>query len=128
MRLEALRQRPRRRLISLTPLIDVVFILLVFFMLASSFSQWRVVDLVVGGEGTAADDRQVAQVRLTTEGARFEGEPLDSASLIQRLDALAPDAIRVEVDPEVALQPALDLMLELRAIDGAAVSLSGDEG
>ncbi len=29
--------RRRRSLISLTPLIDVVFILLVFFMLASSF-------------------------------------------------------------------------------------------
>ncbi|OOC09384.1 ExbD/TolR family protein, partial [Thioalkalivibrio halophilus] len=38
--------RPRRRnLISLTPLIDVVFILLVFFMLASSFLDWRAVEL-----------------------------------------------------------------------------------
>lgn len=36
---------PRRRLISLTPLIDVVLILLVFFMLASSFVQWRVLIL-----------------------------------------------------------------------------------
>ena len=32
-------QRERVR-ISLTPLIDVVFILLVFFMLASSYVQW----------------------------------------------------------------------------------------
>jgi len=43
MRLE--RPRVRRRLISLTPLIDVVMILLVFFMLASSFVQWQVIAL-----------------------------------------------------------------------------------
>ncbi|MEM6945656.1 MAG: biopolymer transporter ExbD, partial [Pseudomonadota bacterium] len=37
-----LANRPRKRLrISITPLIDVVFILLVFFMLASSFLDWR---------------------------------------------------------------------------------------
>ncbi|MEO1119875.1 MAG: biopolymer transporter ExbD, partial [Pseudomonadota bacterium] len=30
--------RPRRRLVSLTPLIDVVFLLLIFFMLAARFS------------------------------------------------------------------------------------------
>ena len=40
-------QRPTGRLISLTPLIDVVFILLVFFMLASSFLDWRSIDLTV---------------------------------------------------------------------------------
>ena len=39
--------KPRRRRspISLTPLIDVVFILLVFFMLASSFLDWRSITL-----------------------------------------------------------------------------------
>ena len=31
----------RKAVISLTPLIDVVFILLVFFMLSSSFLDWR---------------------------------------------------------------------------------------
>jgi biopolymer transport protein ExbD len=35
----------RTRRISLTPLIDVVFILLLFFMLSSSFQRWHSVDL-----------------------------------------------------------------------------------
>ncbi len=39
--------RTHRR-ISLTPLIDVVFLLLVFFMLSSSFIRWRQVDLHAG--------------------------------------------------------------------------------
>ncbi|MEM0912860.1 MAG: biopolymer transporter ExbD [Pseudomonadota bacterium] len=35
----------RRNIISLAPLIDVVFILLVFFMLASSFMEWNTLSL-----------------------------------------------------------------------------------
>lgn len=50
---------PRRRAsrtvkISLTPLIDVVFILLVFFMLASSFLDWRSIRLSAAAETPAA--------------------------------------------------------------------------
>ena len=33
--------RRRRRLIGLAPLIDVVFILLLFFMLTTNFTRWR---------------------------------------------------------------------------------------
>ncbi|WP_286789886.1 ExbD/TolR family protein [Thioclava sp. UBA3469] len=43
--------RPRRRP-ALTPMIDVVFLLLVFFMLASRFGVERTLDLTLGG-GTA---------------------------------------------------------------------------
>lgn len=46
----------KRQLISLTPLIDVVFILLIFFMLASSFSNWQFIELQVGdGESIEKD-------------------------------------------------------------------------
>ena len=41
--------RRRRPLISLTPLIDVVFILLVFFMLTSTFLDWRPIELNAPG-------------------------------------------------------------------------------
>jgi len=34
-----------KRIVSLTPLIDVVFILLIFFMLVSQFSQWSHIDV-----------------------------------------------------------------------------------
>lgn len=45
---------PRQRRISLTPLIDVVFLLLMFFILTSSFVQWRQIDLY------AAEDKAPA--------------------------------------------------------------------
>lgn len=48
--------RPRRS-VNLTPLIDVVFILLMFFMLTSTFSQWRSVELLapVASQAPSAD-------------------------------------------------------------------------
>lgn len=40
---------PRKKsLINLTPLIDIVFILLIFFMLATNFMRWHTLELSVG--------------------------------------------------------------------------------
>ncbi|MFV8781394.1 ExbD/TolR family protein [Microbulbifer sp. SA54] len=50
----------RRRGISLTPLIDVVFILLMFFMLTSSFSQWRAVDFFSPTEAAVTAEKPAA--------------------------------------------------------------------
>lgn len=124
MRIEAVQQRPRRRLISLTPLIDVVFILLVFFMLASSFSQWRTVDLTVAGGGGEPGDARMEQVRLGADGPMWDGEVRGTDELVAALQRLRPEAIRVRVADGVVLQQALDLMVALRGVEGAAVSLA----
>ncbi len=49
---------PRRKKISITALIDVVFILLMFFMLTSSFTKWNAIDFkspVFGGVSTGSE-------------------------------------------------------------------------
>ena len=73
--------------INLTPLIDVVFILLVFFMLASSYLDWKVVDLRIsaaGGKAKSAERSFV--VRLGTDGSMT----LDARSV-------TPDQVRERV-------------------------------
>ncbi|MEM9029940.1 MAG: biopolymer transporter ExbD [Pseudomonadota bacterium] len=47
----------QRRRIPLTPLIDIVFLLLVFFMLASTFLKFDVVTLARAGAGSGQVDR-----------------------------------------------------------------------
>lgn len=99
------RRHPRR--MSLTPMIDVVFLLLIFFMLASRFGMDAVLPIAGGAEGAASD---------------WQGPP--------RLVDVAPDALRLngaEVAPE-ALAPALSALLPdpgagviLRPQDGAAL-------
>ncbi len=47
----------KRRRIPLTPLIDVIFILVMFFLLSSTFGIWRPLDVALGsGESVGAAD------------------------------------------------------------------------
>ncbi len=49
-------KKRRRRLLNLTPLIDVVFLLLVFFMLASTFLKFGTVKIDTAGTGGGKAD------------------------------------------------------------------------
>lgn len=77
-------------MISLTPLIDVVFILLVFFMLASSFMEWRAIDLgtpVRTGAAGSSEGALLVELRAAGEGVelRLAGERLTPETLERRL-------------------------------------------
>ena len=50
--MELARPQRKRRALSLTPLIDVVFLLLVFFMLASTFLKFGTVKIETAGGGS----------------------------------------------------------------------------
>ena len=123
-------QRQTARLISLTPLIDVVFILLVFFMLAASFLDWRAVDLTVSSGVTAAPAAGAAiVVGLRADGAaEVDSTPVDPAALRPALAArLAADRARpvvIRSEPGVPLQRAIDTLDLVRALGVASVSLS----
>lgn len=86
--------RPPLR-ISLTPLIDLVFILLVFFMLASNFHDWRAIPLQSSGSGAGGDLRGALLVEVTAQGPRLAGEALPMPAFVLRLRAARaqdPDA------------------------------------
>lgn len=99
--------RRRSRRPSLTPMIDVVFLLLVFFMLASRFGVDMVVPLKLAGAG---------------------GEEIYSGP--PRLIDVLPDGLRLngadiaEPDLAGALAPLVDAeddIIVLRAVDGAVL-------
>lgn len=52
---------PKKQRISLTALIDVVFILLLFFMLTTNFNHWYAVDV-----STASSSEKLAKVKVVT--------------------------------------------------------------
>lgn len=121
---------PRRRaLISLTPLIDVVFILLIFFMLASSFIDQRAIALDAPGRatGTASIDGSVL-VDVREDGPRVAGRPVALSELgntVAELRKQRPEA-RVLVRPAagVPLQDAVRVLDRLAAagIDGISLT------
>ena len=73
--------------IGLTPLIDMVFILLVFFMLASNFHDWRAIPVASGGSGAGGGMRGALLVEVTPRGARLAGEALPLSELAAKLAA-----------------------------------------
>ena len=130
MQLEC-RPARRRNLISLTPLIDVVFILLLFFLLASHFQRWQAlrVDAAATPLAETEDAEAPARViRLHANGqADLGDEPLAPEALGQRLrdDLRHRPTLRVLIqpDPEVELQALVDLMDLVAASGVQAVSL-----
>lgn len=126
---------PRRRhALGLTPLIDVVFNLLLFFMLASSLVDWRILDLATGSSPAAADAPPAAEVSVTSEARlRYNGETFDIQTLADRLakeleeDAISSVILRAEEG--VRLGPVVDAFdaLAYSGIDALALGESGRE-
>ena len=122
--------RPSGRLISLTPLIDVVFILLVFFMLASSFLDWRSVDLTVSsGVGAASSAQRAILISLRSDGSVAVGSRLVSKQALQsvltsRLAGNREQHVVIRSDPGVPLQRAVNTLDLVRSIGATNVSLS----
>ena len=123
-------EEPATRPISLTPLIDVVFILLVFFMLASSFLDWHAVDLKLSGSGSAEASTgesllvQIAESgRLRLDGQDRSVEQLE-AEVSRRLDARPDLPVVLRPGPGVSLQRTVDVLDLLKRAGAADVALS----
>ncbi|WP_339949944.1 biopolymer transporter ExbD [uncultured Albimonas sp.] len=82
-------EAPRRaRRISLTPMIDVVFLLLVFFMLAARFGVEGVMPVVAaGGGGTWSGPPRLVDVR--PDSLSLNGAPIAPAALAAELARLS---------------------------------------
>lgn len=87
---------PRRRGWSLTPMIDVVFLLLVFFMLAARFGAEGALDLgMAGGGGEYEGPPRLVDVR--PDGLSLNGSPIAEEGLATALEGLteSPDDLVV---------------------------------
>lgn len=121
MRIEASGRR-KRGLVSLTPLIDVVFILLFFFMLATSYKHWRAVELrlAVAAPVPAAARSVALEVRVLPDGSLLsDGERVTLPELrtrvVQQLQIQPGRVLLLDASPEVELQRIVSLMDVLHA-------------
>ena len=127
---EPTRVRSRRPLVSLTPLIDVVFLLLVFFMLASSFSTERVIEMLTPADVESAEQGEAgaALVRIGSDGGiDLNGRPLSRSELAQRVGewsvSEAPRRYLVQPAPGVTTQQAVSVLDLLKSSGAESVSL-----
>lgn len=109
-------QETRRRRIGLTPMIDVVFLLLVFFMLAARFGTTEAIPLTLAGGGSTDYSGPPRLVTVLPEGVQLNGVASDTLT-----EDLAPlmtapeDVIILRAGNGASVQRLLDEMTRLRA-------------
>ncbi|MEL7153476.1 MAG: biopolymer transporter ExbD [Pseudomonadota bacterium] len=108
----------RRRRPSLTPMIDVVFLLLVFFMLAARFGVDNAIPLspaLKGGGGYQGAPRLVS---IGADTLKLNGQGTDLANLPGRLTALMPNPqaiVVLQAEDGSTLQDMVSVMDALSA-------------
>ena len=121
----------RRRPITLTPLIDIIFLLLLFFMLSSTFTRFAELPLTTAGGGAGAGGPPPLFLQLTAEGLRLNGAALTLEALPAALDEVEAGAegaqvtLLVTLDGAVTSQELVDLLVVLRGRAWLAVSVLG---
>ena len=82
----------RRRRPGLTPMIDVVFLLLIFFMVAARFGTEQAAPLAAGGgeAGAARWEGPPRLVTVTPGGVLLNGRPVPREALTAALEPLMP--------------------------------------
>ncbi len=99
MRLE--KGRRRKALINVTSLIDVVFLLLIFFVVTSTFLERPGIDLSLPEAGSSASEVAEVSVRIAADGGLYvDASPVTPDELTEVLEARLREAGTTEVTLE----------------------------
>lgn len=121
----ALKARSKRiRRLSLTPLIDVIFLLLLFFMLTSTFTRFAEIPLAGAAVGGVASDMPPLFLQLRDERISLNGEELTLESLPTRLANEGRRQLLVAIaNDQVTTQRLVDLLVVLAPISDISVKV-----
>jgi biopolymer transport protein ExbD len=129
LRLETPQKSPRKLL--LTPLIDAIFILVIFFMLASRFSSMAELPLNISGQSTG-DGKPFILLSVSETELRLNGLPTSLETLSETLEAKKKTQdfeLVLQLQKTASVQRLVDVLQVLRTIEGLNYALStGSEG
>jgi biopolymer transport protein ExbD len=116
--------------ISLTPVIDVVFILLIFFMLASNFNKVGEVNMDMTKESTTSSKEDIKIIKLLVrqdQTVLSEGKVFDDSELLGMLNMAIKDADKYSIiltsKDDVTYQRFLNLISYLKTNELSNISI-----
>lgn len=115
---------PKRRGVGLTSLIDVVFILLLFFMLTSSFTRQQQLSITSPVTSSSADPELPQRLVLTAGAALRQWEkrlPLTDQALMEMFDRNKP--LVISASEEASVQTMVTVLMHLDNLGFSQVSL-----
>ncbi|WP_076531053.1 biopolymer transporter ExbD [Roseovarius nanhaiticus] len=128
------RRSRRRGRLSMTSLIDVIFLLLLFFMLSSTFSKFSEIELTAGGSapGGAAETPPLF-LRLGQDDLSLNGQTTSLGALQTALGQSGPASVAddrprtvlVSLGQDVTAQRLTDLLGALRGTEGISPLILG---
>ncbi len=123
---ERLTITPRTRRLSMTALIDVIFLLLLFFMLTATFAREGELplDLAMGG-AAAMPETPAAFVQLRDSGLRLDGTEQTLEGLRDALAARGAGQVLLTLGEGVDAQSFAEVLQVLRGLPGWRLAVLG---
>lgn len=111
-----------RRRMPMTPLIDVIFLLLLFFMLTSTFSSFGEIELnqAAPGGAVAAEPSERVFIQLGADRLTLNGSPITLDELAAQLEE---GHALVSLDADTSAQRLVDLLVRLRGREALTVTV-----
>ena len=122
--------------ISLTPVIDIVFILLIFFMLASNFNQVGEVNMDLTKESITSSKEDIKIIKLLVrqdETVLSEGKMYEDNEILSMINLAIEDAAKYAIilttDDDVTYQRFLNIISYLKnnKLDNVSIGLKKNE-
>lgn len=116
-----------RRALSMTPLIDIIFLLLLFFMLTSTFTKFAEIPLITAGETRTepATPKNPIFLRVAADGLSVNGDPTDFADITQAIRNAKTDQpetlVLLSIEETVPAQLFVDALTRSRAVPDVSV-------
>ncbi len=121
------RPKKTRRALSVTSLIDVIFLLLLFFMLSSTFTKFTEVELMTSGQGEniAPNERTVLFLRIDGADMSLNGKTVAPDTLATALKTAdnTPPSVLISLTAETSAQQLTDALVVLRALPDLSLTV-----
>ena len=108
--------RKRRRRLSMTSLIDVIFLLLLFFMLTSTFSKFGEIEFATAAAGASDQDLPIRFVKLELDRLLVDGTEVALADVASQFDGKTKQLALISLDQKATSQQLIDLLSALKQV------------
>ncbi len=126
-------QRTVKKKVNIIPLIDIIFLLLIFFMLATNFNQNQNIDFSTPEKLTESnsDSNVVLYLKIQKngyfmlDGSTFKNEKELKKNMLMKWDKKKYSSLLITTEKDVILQNLITTMDMVKSIGISEVSFSG---
>lgn len=115
----------RKRRLSLTSLIDVIFLLLLFFMLSSTFTRFGDLPFIAATGGATQAGAPPAFLRISADAITLNVAEVSLAALPDAIAALDGALVLVAPSEAVTAQRLVDVLVVAQTVPGVSLRLIG---